>query len=132
MWNQPARVSTGITNIYPRAPHRQVHRVRVRFTHRVFAARPELDRVAGRKLPRSASKASGTKKGREHEREQDAPVGGRVVEEMSVRALFIEFFIVIILAVSHSPRDRRAQRQAEDDRQRERDCSKGNAAEVQV
>ena len=93
---------------------------------------PELDGVAGRRLPRSASKASGTKKGREHEREQDAPVGGRVVEEMSVRALFIEVFIVIIRAVGHSPRDRRAQRQAEDDRQRERDCGKGNAAEMQV
>ena len=112
--------------------HRQVHRVRARFTHRVFAARPELDRVAGRGLPRSASKASGTKKGREHEHEQDAPVGGRVVEEMSVRALFIEFFIVIILAVSHSPRDRRAQRQAEDDRQRERERGKRNTPEVQV
>ena len=92
------------------------------FTHRILAARPELDGVAGRRLPRSASKPRGTKKGREHECEQDAPVGGRVVEEMSVRALFIEFFIVIILAVSHSPRDRRAQRQAEDDRQRDRHC----------
>ena len=92
------------------------------------AARPESTarRRTGAFLP------ARNKKGREHEREQDAPVGGRVVEETSVRALFFEHFIVIILAVSHSPRDRRAQRQAEDDRQRERDRGKGNAAEMQV
>ena len=58
---------------------------------------PELDRVAGRRLPARIEGAR-NKKGREHEREQDAPVGGRVVEETSVRALFFEHFIVIILA----------------------------------
>ena len=93
------------------------------FTHRVFAARPELDGVAGRRLPRSASKPRGTKKGREHEREQDAPVGGRVVEHVLVGALFLELFVVPF--VRHAPRGRRARRQAEDDRQRERERGKG-------